>query len=381
MSARTPGFSRRLMLQAGAGAAAAVALPRWAHASVEPIRIGRTAATTGPFSYPYLEMNKGIAAAFEEVNARGGIERRKLEMIALDDQGNPGKAVENAKLLLERDKVFAFLGCGPTQTVLAMLPLLAQTRVPLLAPGTGLDALRTEYNPLTIYTRPTYGAEIAKIAQQLAVVAQNKCALVYSDNAFGKSTLAAFDAAARKEGNTEWKGFMLSDKPEEIGKLVDQIAAWGPSSYLSASVATHGVPFFRALRNRIKAPAYTFSLLGSKPILDAVGDHSRGLVVSQVVPNPDNITIRVVKEYQAALKKTDGGEPNYSSLEGYIAARVLIEGLRRAKGSPDRERFIQSFLTMRPYDMGGFDVSYGPADNTGSDFVELTHYTGERFRR
>lgn len=285
------------MLQAGAGTAAAAALPRWAHASVEPIRIGRTAATTGPFSYPYLEMNKGIAAAFEEVNAKGGIERRKLEMTALDDQGNPAKAVENAKLLLERDKVFAFLGCGPTQTVLAMLPLLAQTRVPLVAPGTGLDALRAEYNPLTIYTRPTYGAEIAKIAQQLAVVGQNRCAVVYSDNAFGKSTFAAFDAAAKKEGNTEWKGFMLSDKPEEIGKLVEQIAAWGPSSYLSASVATHGVPFFRALRSRIKAPAYTFSLLGSKPILDAVGDHSRGLVVSQVVPNPDNITIKVVKEY------------------------------------------------------------------------------------
>jgi branched-chain amino acid transport system substrate-binding protein len=378
---RTPGFSRRLMLQAGAGAAATVALPRWAHASVEPIRIGRTAATSGPFSYPYLELNKGIAAAFEEVNAKGGIERRRLEMIALDDQGNPAKAVENAKLLLERDKVFAFLGCGPTQTVLAMLPLLAQTRVPLVAPGTGLDALRAEYNPLTIYTRPTYGAEIGKIAQQLDVVAQNKCALVYSDNAFGKSTFAAFDAAAKKVGNTEWKGFMLVDKPEEIGKLVEQVAAWGPSSYLSASVATHGVPFFRALRNRIKAPAYTFSLLGSKPILDAVGDLSRGLVVSQVVPNPDNITIKVVKEYQAALKKTGGGEPNYSSLEGYIAARVLIEGLRRAKGSPDRERFIQAFLTMRPYDMGGFDLAFAPGDNTGSDFVELTHYTGERFRR
>ena len=378
---RTPGFSRRLMLQAGAGAAAAVALARWAHASVEPIRIGRTAATTGPFSYPYLEMNKGIASAFEEVNAKGGIERRKLEMIALDDQGSAAKAVENAKLLLERDKVFAFLGCGPTQTVLAMLPLLAQTRVPLVAPGTGLDALRAEYNPLTIYTRPTYGAEIAKIARQLAVVGQTKCAVVYSDNAFGKSTFAAFEAAAKKEGNTEWKGFMLTDQPEEIGKLVEQIAAWGPSSYLSASVATHGVPFFRALRSRIKAPAYTFSLLGSKPILDAVGDHSRGLVVSQVVPNPDNITIKVVKEYQAALKKTGGGEPNYSSLEGYIAARVLSEGLRRAKGSPDRERFIQAFLTMRPYEMGGFDVSFSARDNTGSDFVELTHYTGERFRR
>jgi branched-chain amino acid transport system substrate-binding protein len=375
-----PAFSRRRLLQAAPAAAAAIALPRWAHASLEPVRIGRTAATTGPFSYPYLEMNKGIQAAFDEVNARGGIERRKLEMVGLNDEGNPAKAVENTKLLLERDKVFAFLGCGPTQTVMAMLPLLEESKVALVAPGTGLDALRGTYNPLTMYTRPTYGAEIGKIAQQLAIVAQNKCAVVYSDNAFGKSTLAAFEAAAKKVGNTEWKAFLLSDQPADIGKLVEQIAAWGPSSYLSASVAPHGVPFFKALRARIKAPAYTFSLLGSKPILDAVGDLSRGLVVTQVVPNPDSMTIGVVKDYQAALKKGSFGEPNYSSLEGYIAARVLVEGLKRNKGNGARERFAQAFQNLT-VDLGGFDVSFGPVDNTGSNFVELTHYTGDRFRR
>jgi len=377
----TASLSRRRLLQVAPAAAAAVALPRWAHASVEPLRIGRTAAVTGPFSYPYVEMNKGIQAAFDEVNARGGVERRKLEMVGLNDEGNAAKAAENTKLLLERDKVFAFLGCGPTQTVMAMLPLLEQSKVALVAPGTGLDALRGQYNPLTMYTRPTYGAEIGKIAQQIAIVAQNKCAVVYSDNAFGKSTLAAFEAAAKKTGNTEWRGFLLSDNPADIPKLVDQIAAWGPSSYLSASVAPHGVPFFKALRVRVKAPAYTFSLLGSKPILDAVGELSRGLVVSQVVPNPDSMTIGVVKDYQAALKKSGLGEPNYSSLEGYIAARVLIEGLRRNKGNAARERFAQAFQGMSAVDLGGFDVAFGPGDNTGSNFVELTHYTGERFRR
>jgi len=381
MTARSHSLSRRRLLQAAPAAAAAIALPRWAHASVEPLRIGRTAAISGPFSYPYIEMNKGIQAAFDEINARGGIERRKLEMVGLNDEGNPAKAAENTKLLLERDKVFAFLGCGPTQTVMAMLPLLEESKVALVAPGTGLDALRGTYNPLTMYTRPTYGAEIAKIAQQLAIVAQNKCAVVYSDNAFGKSTLAAFDAAAKKVGNTEWRAFLLSDQPADMGKLVDQIAAWSPNSYLTASVAPHGVSFFKALRARIKAPAYTFSLLGSKPILDAVGELSRGLVVTQVVPNPDSMTIGVVKDYQAALKKGGLGEPNYSSLEGYIAARVLIEGLKRNKGNGTRERFAQAFQAMHSVDLGGFEVAYGPTDNTGSTFVELTHYTGERFRR
>jgi branched-chain amino acid transport system substrate-binding protein len=380
MIPRIPSLSRRRLLQA-VPAAAAVALPRWAHASVEPLRIGRTAATTGPFSYPYVEMNKGIQAAFDEVNARGGVERRKLEMVGLNDEGVPARAADNAKALLEREKVFAFLGCGPTQTVMAMLPLLEESKAVLVAPGTGLDALRTQYNPQTLYTRPTYGAEIGKIVQQLAIVAQNKCAVVYSDNAFGKSTLAAFDAAAKKVGNTEWRGFMLGDKAEDVPRLVEQIAAWAPSSYLSASVGPHGVPFFKALRSRVKVPVYTFSLLGAKPILDAVGELSRGVVVTQVVPNPDSITIGVVKDYQAALKKSGLGEANYSSLEGYIAARVLIEGLKRGRGDLERERFARAFLGMRAVDLGGFEVDFGPGDNTGSTYVELTHYTGERFRR
>jgi ABC-type branched-subunit amino acid transport system substrate-binding protein len=232
-----------------------------------------------------------------------------------------------------------------------------------------------------MYTRPTYGAEIAKIAQQIAIVAQNKCAGGLQRQRVRQVHAGGVRSAAKKTGNTEWRGFLLSDNPAEIGKLVDEIAAWGPSSYLSASVAPHGVPFFKALRARVKAPAYTFSLLGSKPILDAVGELSRGLVVTQVVPSPDSMTIGVVKDYQAALKKSGLGEPNYSSLEGYIAARVLIEGLKRNKGNAARERFAQAFQGMTAVDLGGFDVAFGPGDNTGSHFVELTHYTGERFRR
>ncbi len=381
MSTQTLWPSRRLLLQATACAAATAALPSWAQTSTEPIRIGRTAAATGPFSYPYVEMNKGIQAAFEEVNAKGGIDKRRLEIIALDDQGNPAKAAENTKTLIEQDKVFAFLGCGPTQSVIAMLPILAQYKVPLIAPGTGLDALRAQHNPLVIYTRPTYGAEIAKIAQHLSTLGQNKCAVVWSDNAFGKSSLAAFDAAAKKINNTDWKGFVFNDKTEDIAKTVDEIAAWGPAAILSASVGANGVPFFKALRTKVRVPAYTFSLLGSKAILDAVGEQARGVNVTQVVPNPDSITIKVVKDYHAALKKTGNGEPNYSSLEGYIAARVLIEALRRARGDTDRERFMRSFLTMRPYDLGGFEVAFTLGESTGSNFVELTHYTGERFRR
>ena len=373
--------SRRLVLQAATATAAGIALPGRTQTGADAIRIGRTSALSGPLSYPYIEMTNGIVAAFFEANAQGGINNRKLELLNLDDQGDPAKAGENTRKLIEDSNVLAFLGCGPTQSIMAMLPLLAQHKVPLIAPGTGLDALRAQFNPLIVYTRPTYGAEIVKIAQHLRTLGQNKCALVWSDNVFGKSALAAFEAEAAKNKNTEWKGFMFSDKMEDSSKLIDEIAAWEPTALVSAAVAFKGVLFFKALRSKVRVPAYTFSLVGSKSILDALGEQGRGFNVTQVVPNPDSLTIPVVKDYRAALKKSRAGTPNYSSLEGYIGARVLIEGLRRSRGDTDREQFLRSFLTMRPYDMGGFDVAYSPGDYTGSHFVELTYYNGDRFRR
>ena len=370
--------TRRHVLQATA--AAALAAPALVRAQSEPWRIGQTAALTGPLAFPFVEMNKGIAAAFKEVNDRGGIDGRTVEFFSLDDGGAPEKAAENTATLLKKDQVFSMFACGGTTSVMGALKVLGEARVPLIAPATGSDALRA-FNPLVFHTRASYAQELAKIARQLSSTGFTKLAVGYFDNPFGKATLAAFEAAARATNNTQWKPFLVQETPEGIEKAVQEIVQFQPNALMSLAIGASGIPFYKALRQRIKAPAFSISFLGSRPLLAALGEAAAGITVAQVVPNPTNPAIPVVKAYQDAIKKLGGVDIGYSSLEGYVNARILIEALRRAGRSATREKFVEALHSMRPYDMGGFEVRYGPNDHEGTDFVELTYFNGERFRR
>ena len=370
--------TRRHLLQATA--AAALGAPALVRAQSEPWRIGQTAALTGPLAFPFVEMNKGIAAAFKEVNDRGGIDGRPVEFFSMDDGGAPEKAAENTLKLLQKDQVFSLFACGGTTSVMGALKVLGEAKVPLIAPATGSDALRP-YNPLVFHTRASYAQELNKIVRQLGSTGFTKCAVAYFDNPFGKATLAAFEAAAREHNNTQWKPFLITETPEGIAKGIEEIVQWQPYSLISLAIGASGIPFYKGLRLRTKAPAFSISFLGSRPLMTALGEASIGITVAQVVPNPANPAIPVVRAYQNAIKKMGDIEIGYSSLEGYVNARILIEALRRAGRSATREKLAEAMHSMRPYDLGGFEVRYGPNDHSGTDFVELTYFNGARFRR
>ena len=371
--------TRRRLLQ-GSAALAVLGAPGWSQAQPEPWRIGQTAALTGPLAFPFVEMNKGIAAAFKEVNDRGGIDGRPVEFFSIDDGGAPAKAAENTLQLLQKDQVFSLFACGGTTSVMGALKVLGEAKVPLIAPATGSDALRA-FNPLVFHTRASYAQELNKIVRQLGSTGFTKCAVAYFDNPFGKATLAAFEAAAREHNNTQWKPFLITETPEGIAKGIEEIVQWQPYSLISLAIGASGIPFYKGLRLRTKAPAFSISFLGSRPLLAALGEASIGITVAQVVPNPSNPAIPVVRAYQNAIKKMGGIDIGYSSFEGYVNARILIQALRRAGRSATREKLAEAMHSMRPYDLGGFEVRYGPNDHSGTDFVELTYFNGERFRR
>ena len=370
--------NRRRILQASI--LTALGMPVWLRAQSQNLRIGQTAALTGPLAFPFVEMNKGIAAAFQEVNDKGGIDGRMLEMVSLDDVGMPAKAAENTRQLIEKDQVLTMFACGGTTSVMGALQVLVPAKVPLIAPATGSDALRP-FNPLVFHTRASYAQELNKIARQLSSTGFTKCAVAYFDNPFGKAAIAAFEAAAKSYKNTDWKAFLVAETPEGIAKGIEEIVAFQPTALMSLAIGGLGIPFYKGLRKRIQTPAFSISFLGSRPLLAALGDAAVGITVAQVVPSPHSVALPLVHAYQSALKKAGGIEPGYSSLEGYVNARILIEALRRSGRSPSREKLIDAMHSMRPYDLGGFEVRYGPNDHSGTDFVELTYFNGERFRR
>ena len=219
--------TRRHLLQTTA-AVAALGAPAWGRAQSGPWRIGQTAALTGPLAFPFVEMNKGIAAAFKEVNDKGGIDGRAVEFISLDDGGAPEKAAANTLQLVQKNQVFSMFACGGTTSVMGALKVLAEAKVPLLAPATGSDALRP-FNPLVFHTRASYAQELAKIARQLSSTGFTKMAVGYFDNPFGKATLAAFEAAARATNNTQWKPFLVRKPLKALKKRCRRSCSSSPT--------------------------------------------------------------------------------------------------------------------------------------------------------
>lgn len=370
---------RRRLLQ-GTAAVVAHSHVAWAHAQNDTWRIGQTAVLSGPLGYPFVEMNKGIAAAFKEVNDRGGIDGKPLEFFSLDDGGAPGPAAENTHTLVKQKQVFTMFACGGTASATGVIKTLAEVKVPLIAPATGADTLRM-FNPLVFHTRASYSREMLKIAQQIKSTGFTRMAVPYFDNSFGKAALAGFEAAAQETGNTDWKAFLVAETPEGIDKAVQAVAQFQPTALMPVAIGSLGITLFKSIRARMKVQTFLLSLLGSRPLLTAFGEASIGAAVAQVVPNLANPTIPVIKAYQDAIRKLGGVEAGYSSLEGYVNARILIEALRRTGRNGTREKLVDALQSMRPYDTGGFEVRYGPNDHEGTNFVELTYFNGERFRR
>lgn len=376
------GTARRALLRGASCAAATLAFPGLLQARAESWRIGQTAALTGPLAWPFVELNKGIKAAVDEVNERGGIAGRPLQVISLDDGGSTEKAAENARRLVEQERVLSLFACGGTSSVLGAMAVVNKARVPLVSPITGIDALRA-HHPLVLHTRAGYSNELDRIVRQIGTVNMDRCAVAYSDTAFGKDGLAAFEAISRKHGNTAWRPFHIKDTPQDIAEGIAAIARFQPASYLSLYIGQHSMQFARDLRRYVQAPSFALSLLGSEPVLKALGPAGNGMTVAQVVPHPEAVGLPVVVAYQRAMRKAGIDRMSHASLEGYVSSLALIEGLRRGSrhGSVDTDRLLDAFHGMQPLNLGGFELDYRPDKHLGSSFVELTFFTGERYKR
>jgi branched-chain amino acid transport system substrate-binding protein len=369
---------RAAIVAAGAGLLALCSEPRAQESGV--ISIGQVATLSGPHGASFVEINRGIRAAFEEANARGGIAGRKLRLIAEDDGADAGKAATLTRALADKARVSALIGCGGTASVLAMLPIIRQAGVPLIAPATGSDAVRA-FDPLVYHVRASYLTEITKIVEHLATIRRGRCVLVCSEGAFGRSAAAAFDTAARRHGLPATRTVWLSENLGEMARTVDEIAEWKPGSVLCLPFSANGVGFVKALRQATTAQCFTISLVGSPANLTALGVASVGIGVSQVVPNPGSSTLAVSIACRSALARLGSETITHSSLEGYIGARVLLEGLRRCTKVFDAEAVAKAMPSLSRVSLGGYDVAYGPQDRQGSRYVELSLYTGSRFVR
>jgi ABC-type branched-subunit amino acid transport system substrate-binding protein len=344
----------------------------------DEIVIGQVAPLTGTIAGTGNEYVAGGAAYFAYVNDNGGIHGRKIRVVVKDDSYKPDQTLALTRQLLAEDKPLALFGFIGTANVLGLNKnkVLEDAGIALLAPYTGAQDLRNPMHPNIFHIRASYTDETAGMVEHLHTIGVRRIAVMYQDDAFGKSGLAGAESALKKLGlELAAKGGYDRTKPEEVDAAVAAIAPSNPDAVIMVSVNRASAAFIKKLRALgSQAQLFSISVVNFKELLvNAGADHARGVGISQVMPYPYSARVPVVREFQALMAKYQPDKViSYASIESFIAAKILVEAMRR--GGPDltRQKIITQLDKLNNYDVGGFRVTFTPENHTGSKFMEVT---------
>jgi ABC-type branched-subunit amino acid transport system substrate-binding protein len=373
-------LSRRSLLAAATGLAAAPALAPTAARAAEPgitpdrILLGQAAALEGPAAELGRGMREGLAAAFAEVNRAGGLRGRRLELLARDDGYEPTRAVEVTRRLIEEDRVFALVGPVGTPTSQAAQPVAAAAGVPFVGPFTGAEFLRDPKLGNVVNLRASYFQETEAMVERLtADLGARRIAILYQDDAFGRAGLAGTQRALERRGMQLAAEGTYERNTTAVRGAVLSIQRGRPDAVVMVGAYRPCAEFIRVARQvRLNAAFVNISFVGSDALARELGPAGAGVAVTQVVPFPRDPSLPVVRRYQEALRAHDpAAAPGFVSLEGYLVGRLVAAALERVGGEPTRQGLLEA-MGGGGFDLDGFRLAYGPGDNQGSDSVFLT---------
>ena len=268
---------------------------------------------------------------FDTVNAKGGVNGRTIEIKRLDDGYEPERCAANTRQLIA-DDVFALFGYIGTPTSLAALPLASTAKVPFFAPFTGAQALREPFNRYAIHVRASYFRRDGRHR------APDHLHRHQEDRGFLPGRCLRQDRAGRRHPGHDRDGTLrpsalgtVERNTIEVAQAVKDIMAQKPEAIVQIGAYKSVATFVRqARRAGFNGNFYNVSFVGTQALIDELGAEARGVSVSQVMPFPYTPATLLSGEYLAAIKDKRGVEPNYSGMEGFVAAKVFTEGLRRA---------------------------------------------------
>ena len=341
--------------------------------TADKILLGQAAVFTGPAAQLGIQMRNGVKAYIDFVNEKGGVHGRKIELVTEDDKYESSVAPTASQTLIEKHKVFALLGYVGTPTGVAHLKVTTAAKVPLVGMFTGAEVLRVPMNRYVFHVRASYYDETDKIVEQVVSTGGKRISVFYQADAYGEAGRMGTEIALKKRGMQFHSNGTVERNTIAVEKAVQAIHASQPDAVVMVSAYTSCAEFIRQMKKAGSgAQFYNVSFVGSKALADALGKEGVGVAISQVVPFPWGTGVPIVKEYQALAKKAGFADYNFSAIEGFLTAKVMVEGLRRTGKNLTREGFVDAMEKMQDVDVGGFFVSYSPQSHTGSKFVDLT---------
>jgi branched-chain amino acid transport system substrate-binding protein len=360
-----------------AGAAAALGGFGIARAQGDtPLVLGQSAPFTGPAAQLGVQFHQGAKLFLDQYNAQPG--RRNVVIRNMDDGYEPDRCAANTQKLIEED-VFALFGYVGTPTSLAALPLAVKDKVPFVAPLTGAMSLREPFQKNVFHVRASYNDETALMVRQLTHLGLKKIAVFHQNDAYGKAGLDGVVAALAEQQLKPVALATVERNSADVAQAVKTIVAARPDAVVQVGAYKACAAFIREARKAgFGGTFFNLSFVGTQALSDELGKDAAGVMVTQVVPSPYNPANALAREFTEAVRKAGGGATaNFSSMEGYLAARVLTEGLRKVSGKPTRDGLVAGLESLDRQSFGGFEVSFSGKNHVASKFVELSMLTGD----
>jgi branched-chain amino acid transport system substrate-binding protein len=334
------------------------------------ITIGQTAGHTGAVASSVNEATQGAKLYFDIVNTGGGVNGEKIRLVVMDDQFDPKLAAANARKLIDQGVIALFLTRGTPHTQ-AIVPLLSEHKIPLVAPSTGAMALHKPVQPWLFNVRANYQREAERAIEHLSLIGVERIAIVQVNDSFGDDAVQGALAGLAKTNKAPVAHEKYDRAKPDFGPLVPKVLAKQPQAVLfigSGSAVVDGMKAVRASGST--AQLVTLSNNASSGFIKDLGDIAHGVIVSQVFPYERSMAKAVIKEAAEAARIANV-ELTPSMVEGYISAKVLVEGLKKAGKQPTRQSLRQALESLNRLDLGGIELGYSPNDHTGLDYVDL----------
>src|SRR5258708_1280054 len=351
--------------------------------SDKEILIGSCSALDGPSHFLGTETVAGAKAYFDMINDAGGVDNRKLKLVSYDDSYDPAKAEACFNRLMEQ-KVFALAFFVGTPTALKYVPMAESNKIPLVGLFTGAQTLYVPLRHWVVNVRASYFDETRdQMAGLSRTLGYKKIGVIYPEDAFGAAVREGVKSALKTHGAEPIAVASYQRQTAQVGGAIDTVKAAHPQAVVVVGPANTVAPILQQSHAKGWKPLFlTVSFVGTDDLIAEAGADSDGMVITQVVPPYYLTEFKTVALYRRTLGKYfPSAQPNFVSLEGFVDAMVLAEGLKRAGKDLTREGLLRGIESLHEVDLGlgpKLKLNYSSKEHKGFSSVIPTVVRGGR---
>jgi len=338
------------------------------------ILIGSCSALEGPSKFLGTQTVAGAKAYFDSINGQGGVHGRRLKLITSDDSYDPAKA-EDCFKRLQSYGVFAMGFFVGTPTAVKYVPLAESNKIPLIGLFTGAQVIYTPLRHWVVNVRAGYADETKEQIDGLwNTLGYKKIGVIYPDDAFGAAVLDGVKNALSEHNGQPVAVGSYPRQTSQADAAIQTVRAAKPNAVVIVGPANTVAPIIKLAHAKGWLPLFvTVSFVGTDDLIKLAGQDVEGMVVTQVVPPYYLTDLKTVALYRRSMNKFAPGEtPNFVSLEGFVDAMVMVEGLKRAGKEPTRDGLIRGIESLHDYDIElgpQLKLNYSAHDHKGFNHV------------